>query len=205
MKSKIGFLALFSSVLMILIGCETPKTEQQQAAVEEEFPEELYVDTTKRLVRDTSTAPLRRIAPVIANREALEKSLHPNKDKVIKIDWNVLNDVVMNECFYEDIAEYYWCPEFGSIVRGLQGKTVALKGYVLPLEGDYFVLSMNPMASCFFCNGDTGPQTIVDLKFNSPRAFKMDEQRTFKGKLRLNKSNLSELFYILDDAEVYEK
>jgi hypothetical protein len=123
---------------------------------------------------------------------------------VIEIDWNVLNDIVLEECFYEEIAEYYWCPEFGNIVKGLEGKTVALKGYILPLQGNYFVLSLNPMASCFFCNGDAGPQTIVDLKFDGPRFFKMDEQLTFKGKLRLNAKNIEELFYVFDHAEVYE-
>jgi hypothetical protein len=167
-----------------------------------QFEKDLYLDSIQMALEDSLTEAAMK-QPILVNREEVMKKLKPNEDNIIMIDWNMLNDITLNECFNEDIGEYYWCPEFGSIMKSLEGKTVALKGYILPLDGGYFVLSMNPMASCFFCGG-SGPQSIVDLKFKGPRAFKMDTYLTFKGKLRLNADNIEELFYVFDDADVYE-
>ncbi|NJN77416.1 MAG: hypothetical protein HC803_03055 [Saprospiraceae bacterium] len=114
-----------------------------------EFEDELLVDTVEMAKMDSAiNANMQQ--PIVANRAAVEKSLKPNKDGVVVLDWNVMNDIKLEECFNEDIGEYFYCPEFGSIMKSLQGKKVALKGYVLPLDGGYFVLSMNPMASCYF-------------------------------------------------------
>ncbi len=204
------FLKSFTYIFFVLISigvfvsCQQEETTEDVMQSEDEFPDMVFTDTTRTRLQDTVTRKT-KLEPIVANRKAVLASLKPNDDKVIEIDWNVLNDIVLEECFYEEIAEYYWCPEFGNIVKGLEGKTVALKGYILPLQGNYFVLSANPMASCFFCNGDAGPQTIVDLKFDGPRFFQMDQQLTFKGKLRLNPDNIEELFYVFDHAEVYEK
>jgi hypothetical protein len=177
-------------------------TVESQAASDVGFEDELLVDSIETAKMDSAiNAGMQQ--PIVANRAAVEKALKPNKDGVVVLNWNIMNDIKLEECFNEDIGEYFWCPEFGSIMKSLQGKTVALKGYILPLEGGYFVLSMNPMASCYFCGGG-GPQSIVDLKFKSPRAFKMDANLMFKGKLRLNKDNIEELFYVLDDADVYK-
>lgn len=202
-------LGLICFGLFVLISCNSTEVgesevEQQSLENEQEFEDEMYVDTIAMRIEDSlRNVEMNQEQPIVANRAAIEKTLRPNEDDVIMIDWNITNDIKLEQCFYEDIGEYYWCPEFGSIMKGLEGKTVALKGYVLPMDGGFFVLSMKPMASCFFCGG-SGPQSIVDLKFNSPRAFKMDTHLTFKGTLRLNNTNLEELFYILDDADVYE-
>lgn len=191
-----------------VMSCTSSTEESEQSISNDDtmtlsqFEDELYLDSV-RLAREDSLIESSMEAPTVVNREEVMKKLKPNEDNIITIDWNILNDIILNECFNETIGEYYWCPEFGSIVKELEGKTVALKGYILPFEGGYFVLSKNPMASCFFCGG-SGPQSIVDLKFKGPRAFKMDAYMTFKGRLRLNTDNLEELFYVLDDADVYK-
>lgn len=207
----LGFVVL--GLTLSLSSCQSTESSEQEAledvtTLEETkakvlgFEDELLVDSIETAKIDAANNQNME-QPIVANRAAVEKALKPNKDGVVVLDWNIMNDVKLNECFNEEIGEYFWCPEFGSIMRGLQGKTVALQGYVLPLDGGYFVLSMNPMASCYFCGGG-GPQSMVDLKFKSPRAFKMDAHLMFKGKLRLNKDNIEELFYILDDADVYK-
>ena len=213
MNNIISFGLVFFIFVLSLNSCQSTENSEQEMSEDvvtletmkansAEFEDEIFEDTTDFAKMD-STINANMEQPIVANRAAVEKSLKPNKDGVVVLDWNVMNDVKLNECFNEQISEYFYCPEFGSIMKSLQGKTVALKGYVLPLEGGYFVLSMNPMASCYFCGGG-GPQSMVDLKFKSPRAFKMDAFLTFKGKLRLNKNNIEELFYILEDAEVYK-
>ncbi|MFK7948611.1 MAG: DUF3299 domain-containing protein [Saprospiraceae bacterium] len=205
--NKFGIITLCFLSCWMLSSCANNEPQvaenQQQAMLDgEDFEDELYIDTAQIALEDSLIEAAMQ-KPVVVNPEEVMKKLKPNEDDVILIDWNVLNDITLDECFNEDIGEYYWCPEFGSIMKSLEGKTVALKGYVLPLDGGYFVLSMNPMASCFFCGG-SGPQSIVDLKFKGPRAFKMDSYLTFKGKLRLNSDNIEELFYVFDDADVYE-
>lgn len=207
--NKIIIIALSFVCGLVITSCNTSveESQQQEAMLEgtdniTQFEDELYQDSIQMALED-SLIDAAMQQPVVVNREEVMKKLKPNEDDIIMIDWNMLNDITLNECFNEDIGEYYWCPEFGSIMKGLEGKTVALKGYVLPLDGGYFVLSMNPMASCFFCGG-SGPQSIVDLKFKGPRAFKMDTYLTFKGKLRLNSDNIEELFYVFDDADVYK-
>jgi hypothetical protein len=209
MNNIIGFGFVILGLTLSLNSCRsTESSEQEMLGVttleetKEGFEDELLLDTAE-IAKMDSTINESMEQPIVANRAAVEKSLKPNKDGVVVLDWNIMNDVKLNECFNEEIGEYFWCPEFGSIMKGLQGKTVALQGYVLPLDGGYFVLSMNPMASCYFCGGG-GPQSMVDLKFKSPRAFKMDAHLMFKGKLRLNRDNIEELFYILDDADVYK-
>lgn len=207
--NKLRIIAFSFFCGLIITSCSAPVEEsQQQEAMPEgmdnltQFEKDLYLDSIQMALEDSLTKAAMK-QPILVNREEVMKKLKPNEDNIIMIDWNMLNDITLNECFNEDIGEYYWCPEFGSIMKSLEGKTVALKGYILPLDGGYFVLSMNPMASCFFCGG-SGPQSIVDLKFKGPRAFKMDTYLTFKGKLRLNADNIEELFYVFDDADVYE-
>lgn len=210
---KLGIVGLSFLCFLLITSCENneiPDTGQNIQEEQEEplllnvsdFEDELYNDSIQMALEDSLIEEAMK-KPVVVNREEVMKKLKPNEDNVIVIDWNVLNDITLNECFNETIGDYYWCPEFGSIMKSLEGKTVALKGYILPLDGGYFVLSMNPMASCFFCGG-SGPQSIVDLKFKGPRAFKMDTYLTFKGKLRLNADNMEELFYVFDDADVYK-
>lgn len=223
---RIAYFMLTSMVILVLGSC-SPQVESAENVAEqegkektgvmnryakktktepkgEEFEDELYEKEETKYTAPPEGEAEYGEQPIVANRAAVEKSLKPNKDKVIMIDWNITNDVKLDQCFHEELGDYYYCPEFGSIMQSLEGKIVALSGYVLPLEDNYFVLSMKPMASCFFCGG-SGPQSIVDLKFKGPRAFKMDTYLTFKGKLRLNATNLEELFYILDDADVYEE
>lgn len=98
-------------------------------------------------------------------------------------------------------------PTFGQGIQKLNGKTVELTGYVLPvdLESNLYVLSAFPYSACFFCGG-AGPESVVSLKFKKAgKKFKTDERRTFHGTLKLNADNIYELNYILADAEMVEQ
>jgi hypothetical protein len=91
-------------------------------------------------------------------------------------------------------------------MKALEGQLVRMTGYVIPIEetGDdaVLVLSAFPYSSCFFCGG-AGAETIMDirLKKKTTKRFKKDETLTFRGKLRLNDSDLMFFNYILEDAE----
>ena len=123
-----------------------------------------------------------------------------------EITWKTLADVRFVDKYSEEEEAYYYYPYFGASVKALQGKEVFLKGYMLtiePKEGIY-VLSRNPIASCFFC-GNGGPESIVELKLKPGHPkFRMDQVVTIKGRLKLNREDIYQCNYILEDAESYE-
>ncbi|MBD2702855.1 DUF3299 domain-containing protein [Spirosoma sp. BT702] len=122
----------------------------------------------------------------------------------VKLSWETLRDVTFKKKWYAEESVYMLYPTFGPSIQKLNGKTVELTGYVLPvdLESNIYVLSAFPYSACFFCGG-AGPESVVSLKFKkSDKKFKTDERRTFHGTLKLNADNIYELNYILADAEM---
>lgn len=125
----------------------------------------------------------------------------------VKLSWEVLRDVTFKKKWYAEESVYMLYPTFGQGIQKLNGKTVDLTGYVLPvdLESNVYVLSAFPYSACFFCGG-AGPESVVSLKFKkSDKKFKTDERRTFRGTLKLNADNIYELNYILADAEMIQQ
>lgn len=120
----------------------------------------------------------------------------------IEITWQDLEDVEFSDMYIDSIGEYVLYPHFGFNIRELDGKQVALSGYILAIdpEKQYYVLSKGPFASCFFC-GAGGPETIVELSLKSDKdSFFMDEFATIRGVLRLNADDIYRCVYILEDA-----
>ncbi|MEX0315234.1 MAG: hypothetical protein AB3N18_13745 [Allomuricauda sp.] len=91
---------------------------------------------------------------------------------------------------------------FSPELIALEGKTVVVVGYFLVLDGkqSIYMLSKNPMASCFFC-GNGGPETIIELEFAEKPAFKMDDLLSVSGILQLNRNNPNHCYYRLEKAE----
>ena len=99
---------------------------------------------------------------------------------------------------------YFLYPTFGPAVKSLEGKEVQIKGYMIPVDENIYVISSQPMAACFFCGG-SGPESIIELQFSNKRQkFKTDEIRTVKGKLRLNPADIEHLNYILEGVQIVD-
>lgn len=84
-------------------------------------------------------------------------------------------------------------PKFDPSVLQLNGKTIKVKGYVIPvdIELNLYMVSANPFANCFFC-GNAGPETVVELfPGEAYPKFKTDQVVTFVGKLNVNKGAAS--------------
>ncbi|MEM9888464.1 MAG: DUF3299 domain-containing protein [Bacteroidota bacterium] len=124
----------------------------------------------------------------------------------VKITWNLLADIEYESKYFAEYDAEYLSPIFGKAPNAYNGKEVLVSGYIIPLdaEGSGYILSKNPYASCYFC-GNAGPETIVELwlKPKKTRRYEMDERLTFKGKLRLNSTDVNHFNYILTDAEEY--
>jgi hypothetical protein len=119
------------------------------------------------------------------------------------ITWKMLTDVKFSEKYVEKYQDWFLFPTFGASVRSLEGKPVAIKGYVIPidLEEGIYALSAFPFAACFFC-GAAGPESVMTLMISKPkRKYNTDDVVTFKGVLRLNDSDVEQFNYILDKAE----
>ena len=130
-----------------------------------------------------------------------------NGEGYINLTWAHLAEVDFEERYTEEVDTYVPYPIFRPSVQRLAGEQVEIKGYVIPVEEtgeeSIIVLSANPFSSCFFC-GMAGPETIMDvqLKKKFKGRFKQDDILTFRGKLRLNDSDLYYLNYILEEAEL---
>lgn len=135
---------------------------------------------------------------------ALMLSVNVIGQKKITWDW-IQKHVRTEEKFYEDEGIFYLGPVFDKELLALEGEEIIITGYVMPLdkEADYYCLSANSYARCYFCGG-AGQETIMTLNFiNKDLDFNLDEFITVKGKLRLNADDFEEMFLILDDAQLY--
>lgn len=120
------------------------------------------------------------------------------------ITWDQLTDVKFSKKYDADLGIELLQASFGESVKALDGKEIIIRGYIIPLDplGTQYVISRNPMASCFFCGG-SGPETVAELRLapKSIRRYATDEVLTFKGKLMLNASNSESLNYVILGAE----
>ena len=122
--------------------------------------------------------------------------------------WNLLlKDVKIGYIYSLKYDALLPKPKFGKELKKLDGQTITIKGFFLPLDltGDLFVISYNPMSTCFFCTG-AGLQTIIELNVLPEHLKKFKRLRTdnyfqVKGKLRLNTDTSEHLIYILDEVE----
>lgn len=122
------------------------------------------------------------------------------------IDWKLLAKVDFIDQYYQEFEAWYLVPDFSEEVEALNGKQVLIKGYVIPLDvdGGLYALSAYPFSACFFCGG-AGPESVMSLKFkDKPDRFETDDFVHFTGKLKLNKSDVEDFNYILENCELVE-
>ncbi len=94
-------------------------------------------------------------------------------------------------------------PIFSPDIRQLAGKTIRLRGYIIPTDGfkshSEFVFSAFPYSSCFFC-GKAGPETVVEVKAKKPIQY-TSEPIEIQGRLILNDKDINRLMYLLEEVE----
>ncbi len=139
----------------------------------------------------------------IASAHSVVTNYTPNGP--IELTWKTLTDVQFKDIYVKELDAYYWKPTFGPSIKALEGKEVFITGYVIPVDFDanFYVVSRYPYANCFFCGGG-GPESVVDLRFPAKHpAYKTDDRKTFKGKLKLNGDDVYQMNYILEGAVEY--
>lgn len=92
-------------------------------------------------------------------------------------------------------------PTFAPAVQSLNGKTVKVQGFMLPLEPvekqRHFLLSAVP-TTCSFCV-PAGPEGLIEIRTRTPVRFTVDAL-TLEGKLAVLSDDQYGLFYRVTDA-----
>ncbi len=130
---------------------------------------------------------------------------HPDSDANWKL---MLSDVRVRYTWSVKLGAYITRARFGPAVQELDGEMVTLKGFFLAadLTGDLYVLSTNPMATCFFCSA-AGIETVVEMEPHPDdlrifKRLKTDDFVEVQGRLVLNPDDYSRLVYILQEAKI---
>ncbi|MEM9001279.1 MAG: hypothetical protein AAGB24_13525 [Bacteroidota bacterium] len=118
-----------------------------------------------------------------------------------ELTWEDFADARFEPEYNEKYEVYFLMPKFGEKIKAYQGKQIKITGYFLDISGsgEVFLVSQNPMASCFFC-GAAGPETIVEVDFKAKPPFRTDQIVTVTGILELNAKDVDHCNYILKDA-----
>ncbi|WP_343690935.1 hypothetical protein [Chitinophaga sp.] len=125
------------------------------------------------------------------------------QEQPLKASWNILLNIKYEEKYLNDIKGYMLFPKFTQNVKNLDGKIVEIKGFVIPVDktGASLALSANPYASCYFCGGGS-PASIITVKLKKKNTgYDIDDFKKFRGKLRLNATDINEFYYVLELSE----
>ena len=119
------------------------------------------------------------------------------------VTWNDLAQVTFEEKYLEEFEMNFLSPIFDSSIIELDSQIINVTGYFINLDPaeEVFILSREPMATCFHCGG-AGPESAIELKF-APGArvyFKTDDIITITGRFAINAEDLNHMNYILSEA-----
>lgn len=117
--------------------------------------------------------------------------------------WNTLGKITFKKEFDAALGFKIDKPIFSEEIKALAGKTVEIKGYIIPTDGykshTEFILSAFPYNMCFFCGG-AGPETVMEIYAKTPIKF-TSEAITIRGKLELNADDVNRLIYAMTEVE----
>ncbi len=118
-----------------------------------------------------------------------------------ELTWEDFADASFEPEYSEKYEVYFLMPKFGERIKAYKGKQITITGYFLDISGsgEVFLISQNPMASCFFC-GAAGPETIIEVNFKEKPPFVTDQIVSVTGTLELNPSDVDHCNYILHGA-----
>jgi hypothetical protein len=127
-----------------------------------------------------------------------------NDKEVIVIDtltWSLLGKIDYLKKADKLYGEVMF-PVINMKLKALQGKEVAISGFIIPIDNKNYAISKNVFAACFFC-GKSGPETLMGIKFKGdlPK-LKTDQYVTLKGKFRYNDNDVEDWIYHIENAEI---
>lgn len=122
--------------------------------------------------------------------------------------WELFSATKFTEKLNKHYGLYFFYPNFNEELKALEGKTLDLQGFYIPLDlkqKSTIILSKYPMAECFFCGGG-GPESVAvaHLRNLPSRKLKMDQIIKVRGTLQLNADDVEEMTFIINNATIIE-
>lgn len=113
------------------------------------------------------------------------------------VSWETLSQVKLTK------SDNKFVPKFETPVSSLKGRSIKLKGFMMPLDQaskqQHFILSANPVTNCFYCLPG-GPETLVEVRTDKPVEFSYDPVEV-SGTLELLTDDPMGMYYRLVDAK----
>ncbi|MEO1514452.1 MAG: DUF3299 domain-containing protein [Bacteroidota bacterium] len=99
--------------------------------------------------------------------------------------------------------------KFIAMIEKLDGQTIQLKGYVIPLSGkkaqSHFMFSAYPYGNCFFC-GKAGPESVVEVFTKDNQKIPFSEKAiTIEGRFEFTSRNTKQVMFSLKEAELIDR
>lgn len=205
---KIGFVVLIivllialrpSFFLSIIGGNETVKKEQLNKDIYEQETQyaEGYNDSSFGAVFVSDTEEMFPVANETPPKGA----------------WAILLELEFKIRFDNDFDDVTHRPLFTKKITALEGQIIEVEGFIIPHDiasgavdisddGQRFMFSAFPLATCFFCGG-AGAESVLETFPKSPIPYSKRKIK-IRGKLKFNKTDFLKLPYQLEDAEIVE-
>ena len=124
--------------------------------------------------------------------------------------WEDLLKLKFKISFDEEVDDVVFKPKFTELIRSYEGQVIEVEGFIIPHniaadamgdlddQGDKFMFSAFPLASCFFCGG-AGSESVMEAFPKDPINY-TTQKITVRGRLKLNDKDLMKLPYILENV-----
>lgn len=128
--------------------------------------------------------------------------------------WADLLQLKFSIKFDQEVDDVIFKPKFTSKIKAYENKYIEVEGFIIPYEiaanamgdldddGQKFMFSAFPLASCFFC-GEAGAESVMEVSPKEPIAYSKEKIK-IRGKLELNESDYLKLPYLLKDVRLVE-
>jgi hypothetical protein len=128
--------------------------------------------------------------------------------------WADLLQLKFSINFDKEADDVVFKPKFTSKIKSYENKYIEVEGFIIPYEiaanalgdmsddGQQFMFSAFPLASCFFC-GEAGAESVMEVSPKNPISY-TKEKIKIRGKLELNEADYLKLPYLLKEVEIIE-
>lgn len=128
--------------------------------------------------------------------------------------WEDLLELKFNIHFNEEVDDVVFEPKFTPKIKAYEGKVIEVEGFIIAhdivakamgsnkSDGQSFMFSAYPMASCFFC-GNAGAESAMEVTPKKPINY-TDKKIKLRGRLEFNTKDYLQLPYLLKDVVVVE-
>jgi len=126
--------------------------------------------------------------------------------------WKDLLELKFSINYDEEVDDVIFKPKFTPKIKAYENKIIEVEGFIIPYEiasnsmgdlnddGQKFMFSAFPLASCFFCGG-AGAESVMEVSPKDPIEYTTKKIK-IKGRLELNETDYLKLPYLIKNVEL---